>query len=43
MREFVKATEYNEPTKEGEREAEGADVEQIKLFDHTDSRNEFEL
>ena len=43
MREIVKATEYTEPTKEGEREVEGADIKLKRLFDRADPGNKFEL
>ena len=40
---MVKATEYTEPTEEGDWEAEGADVKHNELFVHTDPRNAFAL
>ena len=42
-REFVKVTEYTGLTKEGEREAKGADIKLKQLFDRADPRNKFEL
>ena len=42
-RNVVKATEYTEPTEEGEREAKGADIKLKELYNRADPRNEFEL
>ena len=42
-REIVKATEYTEPTKEGEREAEGTDIKLNEPSNHADPRNKFKL
>ena len=40
-RDVVKAMEYTEPTKEGKKEVEGADIELKELYDCTDPRKKF--
>ena len=42
-RDIVKATDYTKLTKEGEKEAEGADMKLKELFNCADPRNKFEL
>ena len=40
-RDDVKTTEYTKPAEEGEREAEGADIELNELFNRADPRKKF--